>query len=325
MAKDEETKKDSLIVRFEKALEKKHPFTFPGVLVVTGFAFFFIFFYLSLNDVLINHPTLDPFELLEYPLTVDYYTITVIAFIFIILVSFVVYFVALVPMTLFIMLGSKGMTTFGLNQDTAKIGSKFGGIQMVQRSMLPGLFGIGFGLAAFPSFVPLTTTPPELWPLSFILTTSLYYGLLGLMIGMVIFPATWFADDSGLVIQGNLSTPYREPPRVIGAGNWLRSVFAGLTVLLYPVTMIRDFILVPYLNGYLSSMGIVIGVFVIVIGLPVVMISINLPFVLLTEKLQSRVQKRIRSLARRLGARQIVFQEPTIVETTVNKEVESKK
>jgi hypothetical protein len=185
---------------------------------------------------------------------------------------------------------------------------------MVLRSMLPGLFGIGIGLAALPALIPLTNTPPSEWPLSFTLATTLYYGLSGLMLGMALFPATWFADDSGLVIQGKLNTTYREPPRVDGAGNWLRSVFAGLTVFLYPLVMIRDFILTPYLAGALSPLDLVIGLFVIMIGLPIVMMSLSLPFVLLTEKLQSRVPKRIRSIAYRMGAKKIDFQEPAYVE-----------
>jgi hypothetical protein len=150
------------------------------------------------------------------------------------------------------------------------------------------------------------------------LITTLYYGLAGLLIGMVLFPSTWFTDDSGLVIQGKLTTPYREPPRVDGAGNWLRSVFAGLTVFLYPLTMIRDFILTPSVGG-LSLLDLAIGVFVTIIGLPIVMMSLSLPFVLLTEKLQSRVQPRIRSIAIRLGAKEIEFNEPKIYEVEEEK------
>ncbi|MHA1965292.1 MAG: hypothetical protein ACXACG_11440 [Candidatus Thorarchaeota archaeon] len=319
MADDGETNSEPLAVRIEQALEKRHPFSFPGVFIAIGFTFFFIFFYLGLNDVLINHPDLDPFELLGYPLDIDYFTITAIAFGFIILITFVVYFICLIPVTLFIILGSKGMITFGFSQETAKIGEKFGGIQMVLRSMLPGLFGIGVGVAAFPTLIRLTETPSALWPLSFTLITTLYYGLSGLTLGMALFPATWFADDSGLVIQGKLTTPYREPPRVVGAGNWLRSVFAGLTVFLYPLVMIRDFILVPFTSGSLSPLDLLIGLFVIVIGIPVVMMSISLPFVLLTEKLQSRVQPRIRSIAARLGAKEIEFNEPKIYEVEEEK------
>ena len=234
MTEESEETSQPIAVRFEKALEKRHPFTLPGIFIVVGFSFFFIFFYLSLNDILINHPTLDPFELLEYPLEMDYFTITAIAFFFIILLSFVVYFICLIPVTLFIILGSKSMIAFGLTQETAKIGNKFGGIQMILRSMLPGLFGIGVGLGLLPEIIQLTSVPVTELPLSFTLISTLYYGLAGLMLAMVIYPATWFADDSGLVIQGKLKTPYREPARVDCAGNWLRSVFAGLTVFLYP-------------------------------------------------------------------------------------------
>jgi len=178
--------------------------------------------------------------------------------------------------------------------------------------MLPGLFAIGVGLGALQFLIPLTDAPSSSWPLSFTMITTLYFGATGLVLGMALFPATWFADDSGLVIQGRLKTPYRDPPRVDGAGNWLRSVFAGLTVFLYPLTMIQGFILTPYFAGALSILDLVIGVFVIVIGLPVVMMSMSLPFVLLTEKLQPRVLKGIRFLAKRLGAKEIDFQEAIV-------------
>ena len=318
MAEDGEPKSELLAVRFEKALEKRHPFTLPGVLMAIGCAFFFIFWYMSLDDILTNHPTLDPFVLLGYPLTLDYITVTVLFFLFILIMMFIVYIVALIPVTLFIILGSKGMIAYGLSQDIAETGKKFGGIQMVIRSMLPGLFAIGFGALQF--LIPLTNTPSSAWPLSFTLISTLYFGSTGLILGMALFPATWFADDSGLVIQGRLKTPYREPPRVDGAGNWMRVVFAGLTVFLYPLTMIQAFILTPYFAGALSLLDLVIGLFVMVIGLPLVMMGISLPFVMLTEKLQPKVLKRIRYIARRTGAKEIKFQEPTPLEIEPGKE-----
>lgn len=322
MAEEGETKSELLAIRFEKALEKKHPFTLPGVLIAIGFAFFFIFWFLSLNDILINHPALDPFVLLGYPLTLDYITATALFFLFVLILMFVVYIVALIPMTLFIILGSKGMLAFGFSQDIAETGKKFGGIQIVIRSMLPGLFAIGFGFGALQLLIPLTNTPPSTWPLSFTLGLTLFYGSTGLILGMAIFPATWFADDSGLAIQGRLKTLYREPPRVDGAGNWLRSVFAGVTVFLYPLTMIQAFILTPYFAGALSLLDLVIGLFVMVIGLPLVMMGISLPFVLLTEKLQPRVVIGIRYIARRMGAKEIVFQEAVVQTSSETEEAE---
>jgi len=208
------------------------------------------------------------------------------------------------------------MFAFGLSQDIAEPGKKFGGIQIVLRSLLPGLFGIGIGLGAFPYLFSLTSVPSATWPLSFTLISTLYYGSAGLILGMALFPATWFADDSGLVIQGMLKTPYRAPPKVDGAGNWLRSVFAGLTVFLYPITMIQGFILTPNI-GFLD---LAIGVFVILIGLPLVMMGISMPFVLLTEKLQPRILKRIQQIAQKIGAKKIDFYEPIINEVESEKE-----
>ncbi len=316
MPEEGETKSELLAIRFEKALDKKHPFILPGVLIAIGFAFFFIFWFMSLDDVLTNHPALDPFALLNYPLDIDYYTITVLYFLFVLILMFIVYIGALIPVTLFVILGSKGMVAFGFSQAIAETGKKFGGIQMVIRSMLPGLFAIGIGLGGLSTLMPLTIIPSSTWPLSFTLISTLFFGLMGLILGMALFPPTWFADDSGLVIQGRLKTPYREPPRVDGAGNWLRSVFAGVTVFLYPLTMIQAFILTPYSVGALSLLDLVIGLFVMVIGLPLVMMGMSLPFVLLTEKLQPRVVIGIQYIARRLGANEIVFQEAVVVAQT---------
>ena len=96
------------------------------------------------------------------------------------------------------------MLAYGFSQDIAETGKKFGGIQMVIRSMLPGLFAIGVGFGALQFLIPLTSTPSSEWPLSFTLGLTLFYGATGLIIGMAFFHATWFADDSGLVIQGKL-------------------------------------------------------------------------------------------------------------------------
>ena len=317
MTEDGEKKSEILAVRFEKALEKRHPFTLPGVLIAIGFALFFIIWYMSLGDILANHPALNPFILLGYPedIGIDYITVTALYFVFILSMMFAVYIAALIPVTLFIIFGSKGMIVFGLSQDMTEIGEKFGGIQIVLRSMLPGLFGIGVGLGALSILYPLTTFTTDI-PLSFNLILTLYFGAQGLILGMALFPATWFADDSGLVIQGKLKIPYREPPKVDGAGNWLRVLFAGLTVFLYPLTMIQGFILTPYLDGALSFLDLIIGVFVIVIGMPLAMMSLSLPFVLLTEKLQPRVAKGIKFVAHKLGAKDIVIAEPTVLETS---------
>ncbi|TFH01098.1 MAG: hypothetical protein E4H14_18950 [Candidatus Thorarchaeota archaeon] len=320
MAEDGEVTSEPLVVKFEKEIEKRHPFTLPLILMATGFGLFFIFFFMSLNDILTNHPGLDPFALLDYPLEIDYYTVTVLFFLLILILMFAVYIVALIPMTLVIILGSKSMFAFGLSQDIAELGMKFGGIQMVLRSLLPGLFSIGVGLGGLQYILPLTNTPVAEWPLSFTLGMALFYGAIGSVFGMIFFPATWFADDSGLVIQGKLKTPYREPPKVDGAGNWLRSVFAGLTVFLYPFTMIQAFILTPYFTGTLSLLDLVIGLFVIVIGLPLVMMGINLPFVMLTEKLQPRVIKGIRYIAQKMGAKKIRFVEPDIIDDDIGDE-----
>ncbi|MHA1943820.1 MAG: hypothetical protein ACW96M_05430 [Candidatus Thorarchaeota archaeon] len=311
MNEEAESGSEPLEIRFEKALEKRHPFMFPGIFIVVGFSFFFIFWWFSLQDVLTNHPLLDPFVLLGYPLELDYMIATALYFVFILAMMFVVYIGAVIPMTLFVTIGSKTMFTFGLSQNIASIGTKFGGIQMVLRSLLPGLFGIGFGVGALPYLISLTETPSSEWPLSFALITTLYYASLGLVIGMALFPSTWFADDSGLVIHGALKTPYRAPPRVDGAGNWLRSVFAGLTVFLYPITMIQTFILTPYLAGSLSFLDLIIGLFVMMIGLPLVMLGMSLPFVLLTERLRPRVISGIWFVARKMGAKEIELLEPS--------------
>jgi hypothetical protein len=78
MADDGEPNSELLAVRFEKALEKRHPFTLPGALMVIGCGLFFIFWFMSLDDILTNHHALDPFILLDYPLDLDYTTVTVI-------------------------------------------------------------------------------------------------------------------------------------------------------------------------------------------------------------------------------------------------------
>jgi hypothetical protein len=206
------------------------------------------------------------------------------------------------------------MMAFGLSQDRTQIGTKFGDIQVVLRSMLPGVFGIGVGVTALPQLFPLTTLAPESWPLSFTIIMVLYYGSMGMVLGMALFPSTWFTDDSGLVIQGLLTTLLRIPPRVDGIGNWLRTFFAGLALFLYPLVMIQRFIWTPFLTGVLSFMDFLIVFFIIVLGMPLAMMSLGIPFVILTEKLNPKIVPRILSLAERLGAREIQFQDAQVIE-----------
>ncbi|MCK5151691.1 MAG: hypothetical protein KAQ65_07620, partial [Candidatus Thorarchaeota archaeon] len=57
----EEGDSEPIAVRFEKALEKKHPYFLPVMLMIPGLVLFFLLYYLSLNDILANHPSFDPF------------------------------------------------------------------------------------------------------------------------------------------------------------------------------------------------------------------------------------------------------------------------
>jgi hypothetical protein len=309
------TQHEPIAVRFENALEKRHKFVFPAVIMVVGLALFFIIWYTSLDDILVNHPAFDPFELLNYPLDIEYGVITVLFIALMLFLMLGAYVVCLVPLTLLVLAASKGMIVFWLSQDRVQIGSKFGGIQLVMRSMLPGLFGIGVGVNALPTLFPLTSIPLESWPASFTLIMVLYYGTIGMILGAALFPATWLTDDAGLVVQGLLTTPYRVPPRVDGVGNWLRSFFAGLTLFLYPLAMIRSIILPPFLAGTLLLLGFLLALFIILLGIPLAMMGLSIPLVLLTEALLPKVEGRIRSLARRMGAREVSFQDATVIET----------
>ncbi|MHA1577411.1 MAG: hypothetical protein ACTSU3_08625 [Candidatus Thorarchaeota archaeon] len=315
--------KEPFVVKFEKALEKRHLFLLPSIIMVIGFAFLVGISYLSLADIANNHPEFDPFALLGYPLEIDYWTISVLFLILIPVVMLGVYFICLIPITLLALLGGRGMAVTGLRMDIAKIGEKHGGIQLVQRSLLPGLFGIGIGQGAISLvFAPFNLLQP--WPLSFTVFSVVVYSLLGLILGIVLFPTTWFTDDAGIVIHGMLETPYRIPPRVVGVGTWIRSFFAGLTLFLYPLTMTWTFFVGPYLaTGPLPLMDIFLAAFIIIIVLPVAMISINIPFVLLTERWQPKMIKRVQSFAQKLRARHIDLQDAKVLDVTLGNESES--
>jgi hypothetical protein len=311
---DEEAVFEPIADRLETALERYPRFLLPVVVMVIGLVLFFILWFGALSDILNNHPGFDPFELLDYPLAIDYWTLSVVFMGGIILVMLVSYLICLIPLTLLILAASKGMMAFGLSQDRMQIGTNFGDIQVVLRSIHPGVFGIGVGVTALPQLFPLTTLAPESWPLSFTIIMVLYYGAIGMILGMALFPSTWFTDDTGVVIQGLLTTSLRVPPRVDGIGNWLRTFFAGLTLFLYPLVMIQRFILAPFLNGTLLFGDFLIAFFIIVLGMPLALMGLGIPFVILTEKLNPIIVPRIQSLARRMGAREIQFQDPKVIE-----------
>jgi len=312
----EENESSSFAVRFETALEKRHPYTLPVIIMIPGVILLFAIFLVSLDTIMVSHPSFDPFVLLGYPLGIDYRIISVAYIVLLLFGMFVVYLICLIPVTLGLLIAGKGMMGLGLSQDIVKQGTKFGGIQLMLRSLLPGLFGIGVGLTALNLLIANPIIPPKPWPLSFTVILTLYFGITGMMTGMALFPATWFADDSGLVIQGHLSSSYRIPPRVDGVGNWIRSFFAGITMFLYPITMIWTFVAEPFLiSSAFSVLDLFLGILIIVIGMPLAMMSINIPFVLLTEHLHPRVRPRIIKIAKRLGAKEITITEPEETET----------
>ncbi|MHA1908131.1 MAG: hypothetical protein ACW98Y_12600 [Candidatus Thorarchaeota archaeon] len=316
-----EEEAESIAVRLEKALEKKHPYTLPLIIMIPGIILLFVIFLVSLDTILLNHPSFDPFALLGYPLDIDYKIISVAYIVLLLFGMFVVYLVCLIPVSLGLLIAGKGMKGLGLSQDIAKQGTKFGGIQMILRSLLPGLFGIGVGLAALNLLIANPIIPPKPWPLSFTVVLTLYFGITGMMTGMALFPATWFVDDAGLVIQGHLNSPYRVPPRVDGVGNWIRSFFAGITMFLYPITMIWTFVVDPFLSSSTPIvMDLFLGILIIIIGMPLAMMSIVIPFVVLTENLHPRVLPRIIKIAKRLGAKEITITEPIEIETTSKEE-----
>ena len=308
----EEGDSEPIAVRFEKALEKKHPYFLPVMLMIPGLVLFFLLYYLSLNDILANHPSFDPFVIFGYDLEIGKEIISAIFIGAMPVAMLVAFLVFLVPLTVLILIAGKGMVALGLSQDIIQPRKKFGGIQLVFRSLLPALFGVGIGQAALNLLTLDPSIPGQPWPPSFTVILTLYYGIVGMATAMALFPTTWFLDDAGLVIHGWLKTPYRVPPKVDGVGNWIRVFFAGLTIFLYPITMIWTFIIQP---GALPLFDLVLVSLIIIIGIPLSMMAINIPFVLLAEHLQPRVLPRIQAMARRMGAKNIALQDVKYEET----------
>ncbi len=229
-------------------------------------------------------------------------------------IYFIGFLTLVIPVALLMMLINRlsRVSTYDLGIFTT--GERFSAIKMIRRAVVPALFALSTG----ELFVNLL--PNRVFGEPIIEPTDAFYflklfnplqtilgALFGLIIGIVIFAPTWILNDSGIVGQVKPSRmSSRRCPDTEGIGRWFSNLFAGFAILTYPLTIIHRFFYVQYFVHMvpITFFNLMNSLFWTV-GIPFLVMSFVLPFIILNELGHTWVRPKIQKFARRLGAKEV--------------------
>jgi hypothetical protein len=226
---------------------------------------------------------------------------------------FIGFFTLAIPIALLMILFNKisRASTYELGVFTT--GEGFSAMKIIRRGIVPALFALSTGeiivnllpnrIFGTPTFVPGDAS--EFLRLFNPLQTLLG-ALFALILGLVIFAPTWILNDSGIVTQVKPSLMNaRRCPDTEGIGRWFSNLIGGFVILAYPITMVHRFFYIQYVihEVPINLSNLMNSIFWIV-GVPFLVMSFVLPFIILNELGLSWVRPKIHSFARRLGAKE---------------------
>ncbi len=228
-------------------------------------------------------------------------------------VYFIGFFALAIPVALLMILFNKlsRASTYELGVFTT--GEEFSAKKMIRRGIVPALFALSTG-EIFVSLLPdrMFGTPafaPEdayIFLRLFNPLQTLLGSLFALILGLVIFAPTWILNDSGIVAQVKPSLmTARRCPDTEGIGRWFSNLFGGFVILAYPITMVHRFFYIQYVihEVPISFSNLMNSIFWVV-GIPFLVMSFVLPFIILNELGLTWVRPKIHSFARKLGAKE---------------------
>ncbi len=227
---------------------------------------------------------------------------------------FIGFFTLVIPMALLMILFNKVSRASTYELGVFTTGEGFSATKMIRRALVPALFALSTG-ELFVNLLPdrifdLPVFEPEnavIFLRLFNPLQTLLGSLLALIFGLVIFAPTWILNDSGIVVQVKSShMTARRCPDTEGIGRWFSNIFGGFAIFAYPITMIHRFFYVPYIvhNVAPDIFNLVNSIFWIV-GIPFLVMSFVLPFIILNELGLTWVRPKIHNFARRLGAKEV--------------------
>ncbi|RLI56641.1 MAG: hypothetical protein DRO87_07570 [Candidatus Thorarchaeota archaeon] len=239
-------------------------------------------------------------------------------------IYFVEYAVLTIPIAIFMVGFTKvfRMTTYELGIfPTAK---SFDSMKMMRRAIVPALFALSSG-ETFLNLVPnvLFRVPsidestaayilPWFHPLQTLLGT-----LIALGVALIIFVPTWILNDSGIVSQVKESHMHsRRCPDTEGIGRWFSNLFGGFAIFTYPIAMFHRYFYLEYFVWNIPpTLDNILISLLWTVGIPLLVMSFVMPFVIINEFVLPKIRPRIQKLARRLGARN-VQEERLVLEMT---------
>jgi len=228
---------------------------------------------------------------------------------------FIGFFVLVIPVALLMILFNKMSRSSTYEIGIFTTGEGFSPMKMIRRGIVPALFALSTG-EIFVNLLPdrmfggipaFESGEAYIFLRLFNPLQTLLGSLLALIIGLVLFAPTWILNDSGIVGQvksSHMST--RRCPDTEGIGRWFSNIFGGFAIFAYPITMIHRFFYVQYFvhDVPLTFLNLMNSIFWTV-GIPFLVMSFVLPFIILNELGLSRVRPKLQNFARRLGAKEV--------------------
>ena len=229
-------------------------------------------------------------------------------------VAIVVYLLLTIPMALLMIIYNKVSRTATYEIGIFSTGEGFSTIGMFRRAIVPSLFALS-SAEIFVNLLPdwifripvIAAGTADVILRNYNPLQTIVGALLALIVGVFIFSPTWSLNDSGIVTQVK---PHlmesRRCPDTEGIGRWFSNLFGGFAILTYPVTTFHRYFYVRFIvyNVEPNLLNIANSLFWI-IGIPLMVASFILPFIILHEFGLSWTTPKIQAFARKLGAKDV--------------------
>ncbi len=229
-------------------------------------------------------------------------------------IYFIGFFALAIPIALLMILFNKLSRTSTYELGVFTTGEGFSAMKMIRRGIVPALFALSTG-EIFVNLLPdrMFGTPTfdsgdaYVFLRLFNPLQTLLGALFALILGLVIFAPTWILNDSGIVAQVKPSLmTARRCPDTEGIGRWFSNLFGGFVILAYPITQVYRFFYIQYVIHKIpiTFLNLMNSIFWTV-GIPFLVMSFVLPFIILNELGITWVRPKIHSFARKLGAKEV--------------------
>jgi hypothetical protein len=291
-------------------LDIKNRFLIPGIFSIVGVVLTFLVAQNLAGGIHQIEPAFDYSRVVAGPIQTD-----VRSLLYIFLPIYLVFFLTLtIPLALLVIVFNKVSRTATYEIGIFSTGEGFDTVKLIRRAIVPSLFALSFAeifLSLVPDWLFYRPVIEEGDVASFLRLydplQTIIGALLAMIVGIVIFAPTWLLNDSGVVTQvKSHHMTARRCPDTEGIGRWFSNLFGGFAILAYPLTTFYRFFYARYfiysvpltLDHLLSSIFWIIGI-------PLLVMSFVMPFVILNEFGLEYTIPRIQAFARKLGAKDV--------------------